>query len=97
MSGHDSQSRYCSCSGCTGAATTGLIAEMHVVESALCDKLRSTRRLREITGLPLPRIRRALRELERQGRAREGTLHYNTSGRGALAHAPGWRKAVPHA
>lgn len=68
---------------------------MRAVEAALYNKFRSTRRLRELTGLPLPRIRRALRELERQGRASSGRFHYNLSGRGALAHAPGWRKVCP--
>lgn len=60
------------------------------VEAALCDKARTTRRLREITGLSLPRIRRALQILQAQRIALEVTVHYNRTGRGPLAHAPGW-------
>lgn len=49
---------------------------------------RTSRNLANATGLPIARVRFALRVLESTRQAESRTVHYNASG--PLAHAQGW-------
>lgn len=49
---------------------------------------RTSRNLAKATGLPIARVRFALRTLEVTNQAESRTVHYRTSG--PLAHAQGW-------